>query len=415
MQNPGTFDPQRLERLLGGAELEWLVAALRRRLELGGGERLSIGRVSPAERAAAEALLGRRLGRARSFSVSLSELEAVLQRSGAAPDLISAIAHLSGPLVDRRAERAAAQTRWEAVFAAAADWAAQRGLTDWLEELARDGALKRAAGGDPGTASALLADARKVIDHLPGRGQSLSTLAAASVGDAHALDTGRPLGALVRRAARHLGDGPDEAGDEGLRALWAGVAILVGGAVTATALALRLPAAGPGATARSLAALGEAGEPAWLTLRQLLRDPPRWRVAGRPVHVCENPAVVAEAADALGSTCAPLVCTHGRPGAAVTTLLRQLRAAGAALRYHGDFDWPGLAIGNQIIGQHGVSPWRFSAPDYAAAQAGNPLGGPPVEASWDPTLAAAMAARGLAVHEESVLPALLESLACRAP
>jgi uncharacterized protein (TIGR02679 family) len=215
----------------------------------------------------------------------------------------------------------------------------------------------------------------------------------------------------VRRAARHLGGEPDDSGDEGMRALWASVGVLVGGAVTATVLCLGLPAAGAGATARSLQALGEAGEPAWLTLRQLLRHPPGWRVEGRTVFVCENPAVVAEAADALGPASAPLVCTHGRPGAAVTTLLRQLRDAGAALRYHGDFDWPGLAMGNQIITRYGAQPWRFSAPDYAAAPAGSPLAGPPVEASWDPSLAPAMSARGHAVHEESVLPSLLTDLA----
>jgi hypothetical protein len=33
------------------------------------------------------------------------------------------------------------------------------------------------------------------------------------------------------------------------------------------------------------------------------------------------------------------------PSAAQQTLLAQLAAAGARLRYHGDFDWAGLVIG----------------------------------------------------------------------
>jgi len=48
-----------------------------------------------------------------------------------------------------------------------------------------------------------------------------------------------------------------------------------------------------------------------LSLRRLLRRPPAWAVTGCDVFVCENPNIVAIAADCLGSTCAPLVCTTG--------------------------------------------------------------------------------------------------------
>lgn len=43
-----------------------------------------------------------------------------------------------------------------------------------------------------------------------------------------------------------------------------------------------------------------SGEPAYLTVRQLVRNPPSWDYLGRQVFVCENPAVVAVAADELG-------------------------------------------------------------------------------------------------------------------
>ena len=78
--------------------------------------------------------------------------------------------------------------------------------------------------------------------------------------------------------------------------------------------------------------LSLSGEPVHLSLRRLLRRPPPWDVAGREVFVCENPNIVAIAADRLGTTCAPLACTDGMPFAAQQTLLAQLAASGARLR-----------------------------------------------------------------------------------
>ncbi|WP_245428299.1 TIGR02679 family protein [Kumtagia ephedrae] len=131
------------------------------------------------------------------------------------------------------------------------------------------------------------------------------------------------------------------------------------------------------------------GEPAYASLRSLLRSPPSWDVADRTVHVCENPNLLAIAADRLGAGCAPLVCTDGMPAAAQRCLLSQLAQAGARLRYHGDFDWPGLRIGNHFMREHGAQPWRFGAADYLSAvrtTAAQSLGGKAVEASWDGAL-----------------------------
>lgn len=70
---------------------------------------------------------------------------------------------------------------------------------------------------------------------------------------------------------------------------------------------------------------------------------------GVDVRICENPVVVAAAADALGPACPALVCTGGQPSAAVLVLvlvlLRSLTRAGARLSHHGDFDWGGVRIG----------------------------------------------------------------------
>lgn len=97
------------------------------------------------------------------------------------------------------------------------------------------------------------------------------------------------------------------------------------------------------------------------------------------MFVCENASVVSLAADRLGARCAPLVCTDGMPAAAQRAVLAQRSAAGARLRYHGDFDWPGVAIGNFVMRSFGAQPWRFDAGDYAATR-GRRLDGAPVMA-----------------------------------
>ncbi|WP_232788641.1 DUF2399 domain-containing protein [Streptomyces odonnellii] len=69
--------------------------------------------------------------------------------------------------------------------------------------------------------------------------------------------------------------------------------------------------------------------------------------AGTVVHICENPRVVEAAAD---SACArPLVCTSGSAATVVLTLLDALAATGCHFAYHGDFDWPGIALANRMI------------------------------------------------------------------
>jgi hypothetical protein len=88
-------------------------------------------------------------------------------------------------------------------------------------------------------------------------------------------------------------------------------------------------------------------------------------------------------------------------------LLQQLTAAGAILRYHGDFDWPGITIANGILRRTGALPWRYSTADYLAAV---PLGiaaleGAPVEAAWDGHLRRAMEGAAVHVEEETSSPA----------
>jgi uncharacterized protein (TIGR02679 family) len=122
--------------------------------------------------------------------------------------------------------------------------------------------------------------------------------------------------------------------------------------------------------------------------------------------------VVSTAADRLGASCLPLICTSGQPGAAVLHLLRLMISADAALRYHGDFDWGGLRIGNVAFARVPATPWRFHTADYlAAAHRGRDLSGTPVVAGWDGGLGVAMHQTGAAVEEEHVIDDLLTDLA----
>ncbi len=134
------------------------------------------------------------------------------------------------------------------------------------------------------------------------------------------------------------------------------------------------------------------------------------------VFLCENPSVVEEAAAGLGPTCPPLVCVEGRPSVASTRLLTALRARGAELHYHGDFDWAGLQIAADVIGE-GAAPWRFGTTDYRAALATDhpqlPRLGerpPMLSAGWDSQLVTAMDDGGRAIEEEHVLGVLIADL-----
>jgi uncharacterized protein (TIGR02679 family) len=401
----------RLERLLGGPELAPLRERLRQRYELGRqNDAFTVTEVSVPERRALEGLLARRMRDARSIRLSIAELDAALARAGLAASLRDALAELDGPIHERAAERAERAARWEAVFASCT----RAELRALAETSAGRALAKRLAANDPDRGRRLLACVARVLSRLPVAQASspatqqavpLSHFAAATLGDAHALDDGKPLATLVLAALRQ-----GEA--ERAREVWARHGVLVG-ELAAPALALNLEAEPDTPAGELVEAARARGEPLHLSLRALLRAPPRWTVRDRTVCVCENPAVIAMAADRLGPRCAPLVCTDGMPSAAQRTLLSQLSAAGARLRYHGDFDWPGIAIGNYVMREFGAEPWRFRASDFQrdALQGGRQLGDAFVNADWDADLAPAMGACGYALEEEAVIETLLEDLA----
>jgi uncharacterized protein (TIGR02679 family) len=408
----------RLHRLLG-EPLAWLVWRARDRLEAG---RPLTGTVTlPAatqeQRRAVERLTGRAARSGASLSVSLTEVDRVLRDSGAAPGgLAEAVARLTGPLRDRNRERADLAAAWGAAFAsldAAVD--GREELAPWREWLDATGVVRRLAA-DPDQARLLLVQAAAVLRQLPSRGIPIGRLAAECCGDAHSLDDGRPVGTLVLSAVRALAGRPfaAEGTADSRRAAWAAVGVHLD-ELSSLVLCLGLPGDTHTALGRTLASWGEVGQPAVLTLRQLRCHDEPLRAAR--VRICENPVVVAAAADELGIQCQPLVCVGGQPSAAGWRLLELLAGGGAEFSYHGDFDWGGIRIAGAVRHRVNWRPWRYDHVAYeAAVSAARPLAplaglvGDPAATPWEPELAAVMRHRNLRIEEELTLDVLLQDL-----
>lgn len=391
---------QRVRLLLGGAGLVPLVDRIVQRVRLGrpltGSVTLST--TNPDVRAAVAALLGRPIGSGATTSVRLDEVDRIVRESGAAPDLLSAILLLHGPVPVVADEEAAERERWERVATPLVRYASRHPEMAFLPAFA--GRL-RAGGRTPTAARVLVRDLLRVLDGLPARGQTLAAFSARHLDSAHALDRG-PLRSLVEAVLDEYAVQHDEpTGTD----RWEMVGVAADPAASSVLVhALRFDRATP--VGRALDALTG---PHLVTLGMLAEGA---TAVADEVFVCENPTVVAAAAARYGPACRPLVCVRGQPSAAAQRLLVQLARSGTVLRYHGDFDWGGIRIADRVIGLTGALPWRYRSQDLVALQ-GAPLMGKRVEASWDPDLAAAIEARGMRLEEEQVLEALLGDLAPR--
>ncbi|MBV6696989.1 TIGR02679 family protein [Kitasatospora aureofaciens] len=413
-------DLPRLRRLLGGPETAWLVDRVRERLSTGRAldTPVALRTATVEQRRAIELLLGRRLRSGTSLTVPLAEVDRVLRESLACPDgLAAAVVALAGPVTDRRAQDARLSAAWQQAWAVLdhPTVTERPELASWRAKVEATGLLKRLSGGDPAAARRLAADAVPVLSQLPADGLTLPAFSARTLGDAHALDEGRPLATLVHSAVRALAGPPADAmsGAAGRRAAWAAVGVALD-ELSSRALTLGLPGSTVGTTGRILAAAHEGGEPCLLTLRQLTGQPPRLGLAGRLVHVCENPAVLAAAADELGPDCPPLICVEGNLSVAARTLLTRIADQGCPIAYHGDFDWGGIRIATGVLRLPGATPWRYDAPSYLAAVdrgLGTPLTtGTPTPTPWDPALAAAVTGHAIRIEEEHLLDQLLADL-----
>lgn len=373
--------------------------------------RVRIGPLDDEQRGALADLLGLdRLPEVRPF-VALARLEeAVADISGHA--LREVVAVIVGPIDDRAAVRQRSKDERDDLWAwleAHETARSQPALGEWVAHCRNGGLVD---GSVPRTRK-LLSSALAVLAALPAEGEPLPVFAARMVGgDSHALDDGTRLSSLVlwALAVMHGGDMPGNARQR--RAMWAQAGV-ADDDLSGTVLAAGLRLVGDGLLSRIVGACTQAGHAASLTLAQL-RDPGDLRLCAGPVHITENPSVVALALRRFGSKCPPLVCTSGWPNSAAVHLLRLLADHGAALRYHGDFDGEGIRIAAYILDKTPAATWRMMAADYGDAltrTSRGPAVGRLTTAPWDPALTAAMAERGTAVLEETVADLLLDDLA----
>jgi uncharacterized protein (TIGR02679 family) len=417
--------PAGLREYLAAAPLLPLWASVRERLERNG-HAVQGSVVVPFDDEGADrlaGLLGRPVGTGAA-RVRLAELDAALRASAAGRGLVTVVAELTGgALRNRPAEREAARAGRQELWAQLDELLVKYGLAgqdwvpSWSEWLRRSGVLTRLSAGAARVTLAttvqvlarvlggtrVLGDAELPIGELS---VGLAELASEVTGDAHGLDDGVPAAALVLRALAFTLDCEAAGSAAERRLLWQRVGVatdeISGSVIT---WGLRPPGADRwSAMMRERADLGLVTH---LTVHELQRAGDL-APAGEIVHACENPQVLQRFA-AAGVERA-VACFSGNPAAAGTVLLGR-----ADVRYHGDFDWPGIAIARRVF-ERGALPWRLGRDDYAEAVERLPaasrlgLSGRAEATPWDEELGRAMAAADVVVHEEAIIEVLLGDL-----
>lgn len=386
-----------------------LWVAARRRVEANGlcldGAPLTLKGLSEKESDAIAGLLGvRRPSAGAPMRVRLAGLDRALRASVVGRGLLDVLVEISGPLSDRRQAKAATETarvqQWDELVSHPAVVDEPR-LRGWLDHVRTTGLDRRLARGDAATAMRAALDVVALIGKSD-RQFRLPVLAADVTGDAHGLDRGRSVGTLAVHALSWLTERPFPQDAADWRRTWAEAGVACDD-LSCDVLVLNLP--------------GWPTEPIRLTLRQVSS----WRppsIGTQVAFACENPAVVAAAADNLGDGTPTMVCVDGMPSTAALVVLDALVGADCTVRYHGDFDWRGLGIAAVLARKiPSVQPWRYGARDYAQAVDRGlgtvSLTGRPTQSPWDDELATVMEAAAVAVCEEQVLDELLGDLTGR--
>jgi uncharacterized protein (TIGR02679 family) len=397
-----------------GPEYQRLLRAARRSLERTSGDLTGAVSVSHPDEAERKAIIGitgqyRPAGTMR-LTVHLTDLDKAV-REATGRGLPELLAERGGPLRDRPAELAAHAAERETTVRSAEKsllFGEHEWFREWVQAVARDGTLTKLvnSGEQPRIGQAV-----RVLEYLAARGGApvlLPELAAAVTGDTKALNPGTVLSTLVLRALGLRAGSARFDTAEARRELWDFSDVVVDD-LASRVLVLNLPASGDG-LGEWLTGAARRGVPFYATLQQIVSMPVR--ISAAVVSVCENPAVLRRAASDLGASSAPLVCTEGRPSTAFHQLASAVVAGGGELRYHGDFDWPGVAIAGSVMSRHGARPWRFGTADYRAAVRDDAvaLAGTPQPTPWDPSLSPEMASAGRVVYEETVADALIADL-----
>jgi uncharacterized protein (TIGR02679 family) len=409
---------------LRSAELVPLWRAVRARLLRNGRRatgKLVVRCADPRERAAVGQLLKHAVG--AEVRIDLAALDRMLRDSAAGAGLVDVVEAVTGPVPDRRADAAAEEARREslreygriAVTAAGLD--GYEWVTPWLERIWRSGVLGRFTSGEARKLVSQAATTLGLVLDGQSRLWARGELAERVTGTAHGLDGDAILTRLVLRGISLATTGSAEPPADPVerRALWESVGV-VSDTVATTVLTYGLRPLGTDWRSTLLRDRADHHVESHLTLRELRQLSPL-RLAPQTVYVCENPRVLEATAEACASVA--MVCTLGNPTTVTLSLLAELASIdGVRLVYHGDFDWPGIAIADRVMRRTGAAPWRFGAADYLAAvramrsrgTPAQPLAGLPVETAWDRDLRRSMLREGAAVHEESVLEVLLLDL-----
>jgi uncharacterized protein (TIGR02679 family) len=406
--------PVALHDYLSAPSLQPMWRALRERLERTGHAVRGTITVE-VDDDAADRLAGL-LGRAQPAGparVRLADLDTALRSSAAGRGLAAVVAELTGgPLRDRPAERDATRAGREQLWAeldrllvahglAGREWV--RPWTDWLH---RGGVLTRLPAAKAATALAAATRALAIVltgDRPPA---GIAELASEITGDAHGLDDGAPAAALVLRALAFALDVPPATSAADRRLLWQRVGVSTD-EISGTVITYGLRPPGTDRWSAMMRERAGLGLITHLTVHELQRAADLTR-PGEIIHVCENPQVLQRLAAA--GVDRPVACTSGSPAAAGMLLL-----ARSAVRYHGDFDWPGIAIARRVI-ERGARPWRLGHADYRDAVERLPAGsrlaltGRAEPTPWDEELSPVMAAANVAVHEEAIASLLLADL-----
>ncbi len=360
--------------------------------------------------------LGGLLGRAVSSGparLRLAELDASLRASAAARSLAVVVADLTGaPLrnlpAERDAARAGRQELWADLHRLLSDYglADEEWVAPWAEWLRRGGLLTRLPAA---RATAVLAITVQVLtrvldDTQPSVG--LAELASEVSGDAHRLDDGSPAAALILRALALALQVPPAVSAAERRELWQRAGVTTD-EISGTVITWGLRPPGRDRWSAMMRERADLGLITHLTVHELHRATDITS-PGEVINACENPQVLQRLAAAGVER--PVACLSGNPASAGMILLES-----TIVRYHGDFDWPGIGIARRIF-DRGAQPWRFKRDDYLEGLERLPaenrlrLSGRAEATPWDERLSAAMMASDVAVHEEAIVDILLGDL-----
>lgn len=406
--------PNAAREYLNQPSLEHLWARVRTQLERTGHRTTGSVRIALDEDGAdaLQGILGRSVS-SGTRTVSLAELDTALLGSVAERGLLSVVAELTGsPLRDipaeKNARRVSLQEMWSQVEVtlAEAGLASEPWVRTWIEWLHRSGTLTRVIETTVAEDFRIAAQAIAVaLNGYDSQTRMLAKLASSISGDAHALDHGKLAGALAVRGLCFALDVPEPTNPRERIAVWSAVGITAD-SVSGTVMTWSLRPPGNDDWSAMMRTRADIGLVTHLTLRELASFSGALTESDAIVSGCENPQVLQSIADS-GIDC-PVVCFSGSPSNAGSILADRIR-----LRYHGDFDWPGIAITGRMI-SGGAESWRMNASDYLDAvnnsRASIPLTGSPISTPWDVDLEAAMKSTGVAIHEESLIDALIANL-----